>query len=206
VCTTTTFPGTGTVIGWAGPIIGTFNDGANGPARLHRVVAEAQRLYDFWDAAGAPVAHIGDCEIQPNTVYAIQAIGLGDDITIESNYSPPLTLRTTLKWGDTEAGLTGGASNPGQNVVNIADGLAALLVFGGGTATPRPWVDLEGSPPNTPNYSVIGVADALRALNAFSGTPYPFSGCPGTEASVPNGTGGCSTAQAPSNNPTPCTP
>jgi hypothetical protein len=186
-------PGGGTVIGWMGPIVQTAADGST----LHRV--QSTPAYGMWDDT-AVTRHIGDCEIQPNTVYAIAAVVSGADTADESNYSESLILRTAVKWGDAMGGQTLGASNPGNNSASIEDTLATIQVFSGGAVTPRSWVDMEGSPANTPNYNTISIADTLRNINAFSGAPYPFSSCPG----VPNAIGGCTVNDLSSGMPAPC--
>lgn len=148
------------VLGWVGE---------PNPNGVSRVVPTP--FYTDWNAAAA-VIQIADCEVAPDSIYAIQAIAEGQDIGNEAAYSAALTL-PTASWGDTNGPRVAGLWTPPEGVGNFDDIFALVFAFQNTPeAPPQSWADIDGEVPN----GVVNNADVLFAIvGGLQGNPYPFA-------------------------------
>jgi len=131
--------------------------------------------YIDWTVQGAfatNIVHVGDTEICPGRTYLVQEIALGQDVTVESNYSAATKFPTVAKWGDV---LGSGAGLASQNTTNFGDALGIIQGFSAAQSVSKAWLDLE---PASPNFAAVGFPDVLRCTQAIASQPYPFAGCP----------------------------
>lgn len=106
----------------------------------------------------------------PDAEYELQVLDSSCDPAIESNYSFPVTMKTS-KWGDLVGDCSTKPCGESNGSVDIIDIVATLLAFSGvADSMIRARADLEPACLDL----VINITDALRAVGAFQGLPYPF--------------------------------
>jgi len=171
--------GTDTVLGWVvAPVTSRNATGEPAPQKqstIDPVAVPLPAYYVDWTVQGAfatNIVHVGDNEICPGRTYLVQEIALGQDVTVESNYSAATRFPTTAKWGDVLGGAAGTAP---QNITNFGDALGIIQGFNAAQSVSKVWLDLE---PASPNFAAVGFPDVLRCTQAIASQPYPFAGCP----------------------------
>ncbi len=120
--------------------------------------------------------------------YEIRSIPEGVDLTVETNYSQPLTV-STARWGDITSGTAPGACTfdevgsldlwcPPDGVVTIIDQTAMLDAYGGHPGSPlKARADMLGvtTGPASLLDLKITVSDITAYLGAISGTHFIFT-------------------------------
>lgn len=108
----------------------------------------------------API-HATGCIVVPGMIglqcdaYVVQAIPFSADENVESNYGPPLVLKTISTWGEVD----------NNGVLNTLD--YSEIISGWQGTSQLPWyrMDLDGN-------GVVNLGDVQLGAGAFSGTPY----------------------------------
>ncbi len=177
--------GSTSLVGWVGAPVETNVTGpVDGtpeptPQLLSRIVDAP--YYRDWavNDSGQPwvdaSVHAGDCAISPGYTFIVQAIAEGANLVDENAYSEPLTLKTTLEYGDVVGGTPG---TPPDTVRNFKDISGAVAGFQSMQTVPRVWIDLAGptSDLEAPDFSDINFTDINMAVSGFQGGSYPY--CP----------------------------
>lgn len=113
-------------------------------------------------------------QIVPGGVYEVQAIDPLCTRSVESNFSPPLTLSNPVVWADS----TGPVGMMPDGVVSALDVVGLVNKFRQVAGAPSlPQVDLN---PATPD-GVVDALDIVLTVDAFRGIPYSFpvpAACP----------------------------
>jgi hypothetical protein len=106
--------------------------------------------------------------------YDVQALGYGCDISLEDDYSPPLTL-TSSKWGDTVGDCATLPCSPPNRRVNVTTDITALVnnFQNLSTAPSQARSDLLGSVGEALVDQKTAMFDLTAALEAFTGLGYP---------------------------------
>ncbi|MGB2985555.1 MAG: right-handed parallel beta-helix repeat-containing protein, partial [Phycisphaerae bacterium] len=129
--------------------------------------------------------------IVPDGVYAIQAIDCECDFDVEENYSPPLSIATSV-WGDVvgeyytnpadcmimPSGYVDccGPPNGAANFDDISSIVDKFRNLGGAPQKSR--ADIAGDLPLGIPDQLVNFVDISYDVDAFRGLPYPFPGPP----------------------------
>jgi hypothetical protein len=133
---------------------------------------------DWGTLVGSSVVHVGGAEIVPSSVYDVQIIAEGCDVSVTSSYSGALTI-ATARWGDVVAPFQ--APSPATlTQPNILDVAGVVDKFKGvATAPIKARAQLQ---PNLPDpRASINILDVANTVDAFKNFAYPYAGpvaCP----------------------------
>ncbi|MCH8851791.1 MAG: BPTI/Kunitz domain-containing protein [Planctomycetes bacterium] len=125
---------------------------------------------DDWSTLGE--VHVFHQGIVPTSLYHVDVVDCTCNTTDKTNYSPALSLSTSV-FGDTLENLAIVPPGPPDNLRNVDDVLGVILSFSSALSAPRkPRSDIE---PNCLDL-LVNITDALITLKGFSGGDYaePF--------------------------------
>jgi len=130
---------------------------------------QCEPYYANWSTYGT--VHVYHELSIPGAAYELRAIDWNCDVGVESSYSAPLELTTSM-WGDVVEDCTTTPCGPPDGVIGVTTDVTAVLdKFKNAPGAPiKARVDLE---PNTPDQR-INIADVTHCLDAFRGAAYPF--------------------------------
>jgi hypothetical protein len=154
---------------------------ASGASELSFESANLQTTQYCHDFGSVGLLHVTGCEIVPGATYTVQAIDCAVDPGIETNYSAPLTINTSV--GGDICGSYDVAndrwSEPDGSVDIVFDVTACIEKFKNAIGAPiKPRADIA---PTVPEWKVNVTSDVTRIIDALGGASYPFSGpgsCP----------------------------
>jgi hypothetical protein len=126
-----------------------------------------------WGDVG--LVHVFDEQIEPQTWYAVEAVGCSPGRSPANEFSTPLPV-TTAAWGDLVGNeMVGEVWAPPQGVVDFMDISCVVDKFKNEVTAPKKArCDLVGDlVPSIPD-AKIDFNDISSCVDAFTGHPYPF--------------------------------
>ncbi len=157
-------------IRWVGPPTQFIESTAN-PATFMSASLQCEPYYANWSTIAA--LHITGSEIVPSSLYDVQTIEEGRDISQESKYSAPLSI-TTSRWGDVVEPF----NPPGDTTQPDFGDIAALVSkFKSAIDAPIKARALLAGTDEFGNINIgpdVGFDHVAECVDAFRGAPYPY--------------------------------
>ena len=158
---------------WVGePRLITEQAGTGGDTEPTFLGANLQCTPAYTDFGVLGTVCVFDDAIVPSGVYDVQAIIEGCAAAVEPNYSEPLGVSTSGRWGDVTGGWNGMEWLPPDGTVDFTDITAVVEKFRNlPDALTKARADLVGEVPD----SLVDFMDISAVVDGFKGFGYPYA-------------------------------